>query len=1009
MIILLVLFAALSSFGSLLPISGTFIDPLYDARLTSSNGPGFLFSCSDWTRKILEMNLTVVIFQTVHDARFGTFYPSKLPWMRAWPGKCKDVVGAVLAAAETKVFLSCEFVNTEDDPVNNATIMEGRIAIMKELAALYGHHASLAGWYFASEAYLSPYFQQDFLNYVSTLAAVARQVTPGALIFISPYGTRFARNDTTFIAQLGVVDVDVIAYQDEVGCVRDELPIVTSGKAFRALRAAHDAVGNRVKLWANIESFTWKHLPNNVSSPLIPAPYPRLMYQQRVVTDVAVERIITFTRQGICEPPNTPLPWGPPDAKRQWNDYHKQNRVAAAVTTGHVRHKLIGPIEVDAGGVKCTPGALGNLTDGITGPLDPGAPEWRSFTIASRESALCRVTFRLPKPLRFARVATNFLQASQFWFVDGDASRPVRRNVTAYLPMGVNFYGDNNALLGSVSTDFWAQEFYDTRNQVYEVEGDFFARNEITVEFTAAIPSWAKTSPYRVMMDELMVDPVVVVAQDDATDISLCNILVLGGSTSSLAAALAAAQSNSSITVCLTDPTDWIGGQMTASAVSAIDFGKQNSPDEYGKNLPLSFLKLVNLFSESTGRCWVSERCYEPQIMLDALEDQVKALSNLRVFLNTVVVNVTTDAASGRISQVVAVQRSPQAGVDAWGQRTSSMLRDWYSVVPSALFRKEVLTFHVDDRAVVVDGTEFGDLIDALGVGTTGMETPTEDSDSYLATCGQSFTQDLYMYAQELGTRCAFEPVPQACPSCNFTLDGFTADQLWTYRRVRASGNSTVVAGQVSLQNFDTMDEPHYLFSESGGINITSLARGEERSLAWFQWYRKQFPHLTMCLSRDQVGTAHGLAKMPYLRDSRRVRRGVLGFRLTRAMLGNATHFNDTIGIGIYPVDHHMADCGTAFPPYIDNHEIVPFYLPFRALTVDSVPNLLVSGKTMAQSWLANAPTRLHPEEWVTGEAAGISAALWYLGDWKTSLKALSKVSDIQHNLLSIGHPLQWK
>ena len=79
---------------SLLSISGTFIDPLYDPRLSSSNGPGLEFSCDDWTAKIREMNLEVVIFQTVHDERFGAFYPSDLPFMSPWAGNCPDVVVA---------------------------------------------------------------------------------------------------------------------------------------------------------------------------------------------------------------------------------------------------------------------------------------------------------------------------------------------------------------------------------------------------------------------------------------------------------------------------------------------------------------------------------------------------------------------------------------------------------------------------------------------------------------------------------------------------------------------------------------------------------------------------------------------------------------------------------------------------------------------------------------------------------------------------------------------------
>ena len=52
--------------------------------------------------------------------------------------------------------------------------------------------------------------------------------------------------------------------------------------------------------------------------------------------------------------------------------------------------------------------------------------------------------------------------------------------------------------------------------------------------------------------------------------ISNCDVVIVGGSTSALAAAFAAASSG--VKTCLLEPTNWIGGQLTASGVPAIDF-----------------------------------------------------------------------------------------------------------------------------------------------------------------------------------------------------------------------------------------------------------------------------------------------------------------------------------------------------------------------------------------------------------------------------------------------------
>jgi len=48
-----------------------------------------------------------------------------------------------------------------------------------------------------------------------------------------------------------------------------------------------------------------------------------------------------------------------------------------------------------------------------------------------------------------------------------------------------------------------------------------------------------------------------------------CDVLVAGGGTGGIAAALAAARGGR--TVCLIEETDWIGGQLTAQGVSALD------------------------------------------------------------------------------------------------------------------------------------------------------------------------------------------------------------------------------------------------------------------------------------------------------------------------------------------------------------------------------------------------------------------------------------------------------
>ena len=83
-----------------------------------------------------------------------------------------------------------------------------------------------------------------------------------------------------------------------------------------------------------------------------------------------------------------------------------------------------------------------------------------------------------------------------------------------------------------------------------------------------------------------------------------------------------------------------------------------------------------------------------------------------------------------------------------------------------------------------------------------------------------------------------------------------------------------------------------------------------------------------------------------------------------------------------------------------------PFYIPFRALTNRDFNNLLVAGKTMAQSFMANSATRLHPIEWSTGTAAGVAAALMARNNW-TSTQAIDHITELQ-TLVRRHTPIDW-
>jgi len=518
--------AARSSALVALPLSGTWLDVAYDGRLKYANAVTPTLSCSQWGEKVDEMyalGIRLIIFQAVHDARFGAYYASSLPFMAPWPGACKDVVEAVLSAADAlpamQVLLSAEYYGTEADPVVNGTVMEGRLAIMAELAATHipHHSSSFAGWYFSAEAYLTPYFVASFFDYIGNLSTAALRLTPGKQIFISPYNTRIAVADATFASQLqrlGAMGVSAIAYQDEVGCVRAELPISTVCSAWQTLRAAHDLAGpSAPRLWANIESFTWEAAPNNSSSALIPTALPRLLAQLRCAAAARVERIVTFTVEAILEVGDSPIPWGPPsgDAVRLRTEYvdallsppspppFTALRVAAVVQ-GAVVHEGVGaavtalappPVPPGKGGG----GAPSALTDGLTGTENPFAsPFWVGFALNEDAKGACsaqvQLVLDLASPVCFGALGVHALQVPASWWMDGSGAKRMQRNVSAALPESVAFSVSNASAQGpwvpaatALRPKPWAQELYDLRADVLAAS----AGTELCARFVRAV------------------------------------------------------------------------------------------------------------------------------------------------------------------------------------------------------------------------------------------------------------------------------------------------------------------------------------------------------------------------------------------------------------------------------------------------------------------------------------------------------------------------------------------
>ena len=535
-----------------------------------------------------------------------------------------------------------------------------------------------------------------------------------------------------------------------------------------------------------------------------------------------------------------------------------------------------------------------------------------------------------------------------------------------------------------------------------------------------------------------------------------CDVIVAGGTTAALAAAIAAARefadAGEGQKACLLEPTDWAGGQMTSSGVSAIDFphhravnadksvtdvgimGRmvtnnsnifagwftQNPPFEGAENEEFGW-------GGNPGGCWVSVRCYLPKQVLPLIEQTLTDYqANLQVFYNTVVKKVNKNN-EGFITSIDAVNRVlPSLGEEydreghVHNRRLSTVVREWYKTTndPKDIYTKTVVNFSRNNGAdfpMVLDTTEWGEVLALSGAAyTQGVEVdPSEDPKSANETCGQAIVYPMVIEMKDTDAPApsdfaatgGFNPerykdhyhLDDVHPVTKAVIKKYTFDTVWTYRRVQKGPGAVAQiagSGDISSQNWTSgNDFPYkYLFLSKkdteaqlgnwqGGIDVNALDEAEQHAIGWYNYLREADPRGKRIVPSKANGTANGLSKVPYIRDTRRSI-GIGGFTLkyggNEGILKGHNFGAETLAIGGYAADvHPTVNKGCSMPPYVvnfDSHPL-PFYIPFRALTNSKIPNLLVAGKTMAQSFMTNAASRLHPIEYSTGSAAGVAAA----------------------------------
>lgn len=486
------------------------------------------------------------------------------------------------------------------------------------------------------------------------------------------------------------------------------------------------------------------------------------------------------------------------------------------------------------------------------------------------------------------------------------------------------------------------------------------------------------------------------------------DVVIAGGGLGGVAAAMASLRNG--LQVILTEDTDWLGGQISQQGVPPDehqwiethgatklyrDF-RTAVREYYKRYYPLTdqARMRVNL---NPGDGAVSRLCHEPRVTVAVLLDMLNAYIS-----------------SG---QLTLLMEHKIIGADTAGDKVGSLK------AKSRRSGKEVILW----APYFIDATELGDLLALTKTEyVTGTESRKEtrelhapekadpNNEQAFTVCfamdyvpGANFVRD-----KPAGYDFWRNHIPKLTPawsgklldlnySSPSTLEpktlGFhpegiatgNALNLWNYRRIinKTNFKPGTYSGDITIVNWPQND---YMLGKLTDVPEKEFSKhvegAKQLSLSLFYWLQTEVPRPDggqgwkgLRLRGDIMGSEDGMAKYPYIRESRRIKAvfTVLEEHVgaaNRALItgkksGNtAADFYDSVGIGYYHIDLHPSSSGNN---YIDFASL-PFQIPLGALLPRRMENLLPANKNIGTTHITNGCYRLHPVEWSIGEAVGL-------------------------------------
>ncbi|GLU52648.1 FAD-dependent oxidoreductase [Dyadobacter frigoris] len=485
------------------------------------------------------------------------------------------------------------------------------------------------------------------------------------------------------------------------------------------------------------------------------------------------------------------------------------------------------------------------------------------------------------------------------------------------------------------------------------------------------------------------------------------DVVIAGGGLGGCACAFAALRNG--LSVIVTEETDWIGGQLSQQGVppDEHDWIETHGATQlyrdfrtairqyYIRNYPLteSAKERKNL---NPGDGSVSKLCHEPRVAVAVLHELFApyvSAGRLTLLLEHKIITATVEGSQVKALGAVSLKSEEEL----------------------------ILT-----APYFVDATEMGDLLPMTGTEfVTGAESKSETNELHAPekadpSNNQAFTvcfaidyvpgenhviekPKQYDFWKNFAPKMSkpwsgklldlsySNPKTLQPKALGFHPEGVMMGQtlnLWNYRRIINKENfkKGFYTGDITIVNWPQND---YFLGNLIGASQKDFQKyfegGKQLSLSLLYWLQTEAPRPDggkgwpgIRLRKDIMGTSDGLAKYPYIRESRRIK-AVFTIKeehvgaenralITGKKENTAAEFYDSVGVGYYHIDLHPSTAGNN---YIDFGSL-PFQIPLGAMLPVRMENLLAANKNIGTTHITNGCYRLHPVEWSIGESVGL-------------------------------------